>query len=326
MDSPRGISAGLANALRWAETSMILTCASCATRYYADEASIPPQGRVVRCAACGNTWRVEKELVLDNGAAQPATFVDEPRLTREQIERARRAASSAAAGSPTANARARQMQRQRLEKLRAAAIAWGGAGAALVVILTAAVVFRQGVAKVWPNAASAYAAMGLSVNITGLEFSDLAIARSAEGEAGAITISGAVRNIGGQPKTPPVLRFGLLDRNADEVRSWMINLDGPAIPPGGARRFSTVLNDPPVSAVDLEATFATAAEARKAPPPAQHAAAEPAHAPDAVEKEIAVPKTAPAVGGSRPQALTVIEPSHGAAPEAAHTPADGGHH
>ena len=35
----------------------------------------------MRCAACGNTWRVEKELVLENGAAQPATFVDEPGLT-----------------------------------------------------------------------------------------------------------------------------------------------------------------------------------------------------------------------------------------------------
>jgi predicted Zn finger-like uncharacterized protein len=292
---------------------MILTCASCATRYYADEASIPPQGRVVRCAACGNTWRVEKELVLDNGAAQPATFVDEPKLTREQIERARRAAAAAGASSPTAQARARQIQRQRLEKLRAAAIAWGGAGAALVVLLTVAVVFRQGVAKVWPNAASAYAAMGLSVNITGLEFSDLDLSRSAEGEAAALTVSGAVRNIGGQAKSPPVLRFGLLDRNADEVRTWMVSLDGPPIPPGGARQFSTVLVDPPVSAVDLEATFATASEARKAPPPLPVSAS--AHAPAPVKDN--KPKTGHAPGGSNPGALTVIEPSNEAQAEAA---------
>jgi predicted Zn finger-like uncharacterized protein len=293
---------------------MILTCASCATRYYADEASIPPQGRVVRCAACGNTWRVEKELILDNGAAQPATFVDEPKLTREQIERARRAAASGAS-SPTAQARARQIQRQRLEKLRAAAIAWGGAGAALALVLTVAVVFRQGVAKVWPNAASAYAAMGLSVNITGLEFSDLDISRS-EGEAAALTVSGAVRNIGGHPKSPPVLRFGLLDRNADEVRTWMVSLDGPPIPPGGARQFSTVLVNPPVSAVDLEATFATASEARHAPAPAPVSV--PVHEP-APGKD-SKPKTSRAVGGSNPGALTVIESSHEAAPEQAAEP------
>ncbi len=246
--------------------------------------------------------------MLDNGTAQPATFVDEPKLTREQIERARRAAAGAA--SPTAQARARQIQRQRLEKLRTAAVAWGAAGASLLVLLTAAVVFRQGIAKAWPNTASAYAAMGLSVNITGLEFSDLAIERSEEGETHTLTVSGAVRNIGAAVKEPPVLRFGLLDRNAEEVRMWLVNLGGPPIPPGGARQFSTVLNSPPVSAVDLEATFATAAEAKRAPAVAHAAAAKPAHAPKPADKD-AKPKAGHVVGGSNPGALTVIEPGHG---------------
>jgi predicted Zn finger-like uncharacterized protein len=246
---------------------MILTCASCATRYYTDEASIPPQGRQVRCAACGNTWRVERELVLDNGPApQPASFVDEPGLTREQIERARKAAGLTAS-SPTAQARAKQLHRQKLERLRAAAYAWGGAGAALVALLAIAVVFRDGVARVWPNTASAYAAIGLNVNITGLEFSDLQIVRDIDSAAPTLTVTGAVRNIGPKPKKPPVLRFGLRDQNADEVRSWLVSLPGAEIPPGGARQFQSVLAGPPLSAVDLEATFATAKEAKNAPPP-----------------------------------------------------------
>ena len=36
---------------------MILTCPACQTRYEADAAKFPPQGRDVRCARCGNTWR-----------------------------------------------------------------------------------------------------------------------------------------------------------------------------------------------------------------------------------------------------------------------------
>ncbi len=139
--------------------------------------------------------------------------------------------------------------------------------------------------------------MGLNVNITGLEFSDLQIARSADGETPAITVSGAVRNIGGNPKAPPVLRFGLLDRNADEVQTWLVSLDGQPIAPGAARQFSTIVSNPPVSAVDLEATFATAAEARKAPAPvAQVMAAAPARAAARDSK----PKTGHALGGSNP--------------------------
>jgi predicted Zn finger-like uncharacterized protein len=246
---------------------MILTCASCATRYYADDASIPPQGRTVRCAACGHSWRVERELVLDSATnPEPVQFVDEPQLTREQIERARKAAT--VAQSPTAQARARQIQRQRLERFRAAAIAWGGAGAALAALVLVAAGLRQPIARIWPNAASAYAAVGLSVNITGLEFTDIDVRRDLESDHPTLTVTGAVRNIGAKPKKPPVLRFGLRDQNSEEVGHWLVSLGGPPIAPGAARSFQTVMASPPLNAVDLEATFATPDEAKHAPKPA----------------------------------------------------------
>jgi predicted Zn finger-like uncharacterized protein len=308
---------------------MILTCASCATRYYADEGSIPPQGRQVRCAACGNTWRVERELVLDNAAApQPASFVDEQGLTREQIERARKESGATPGASTTTAFRAKQLQRQKLERLRAAAYAWGGAGASLVALLAIAVVFRDGVARAWPNTASAYAAVGLNVNITGLEFSDLQITRDNDSAAPTLTVTGSVRNIGPKPKKPPVLRFSLRDQNADEVRTWMASLAGPEIQPGGARQFQSVLAGPPLSAVDLEATFATAKEAEHAPAPQAFAAHPVAPAPAAKADPHSVidgHRSATGSPGSVP-GLTVITPSgetH-AAP-AAGAPAPGAH-
>ena len=40
---------------------MILTCPSCATQYVVKDGAIPANGRQVRCAACGHSWRQEAE-------------------------------------------------------------------------------------------------------------------------------------------------------------------------------------------------------------------------------------------------------------------------
>ncbi|OXE37362.1 MAG: hypothetical protein CGW95_02055 [Phenylobacterium zucineum] len=38
---------------------MILTCPKCATSYTVDASKIPPEGRTVRCAHCGNRWTAQ---------------------------------------------------------------------------------------------------------------------------------------------------------------------------------------------------------------------------------------------------------------------------
>ncbi len=235
---------------------MILTCASCSTRYYADDASIGPNGRSVRCAACGHSWFVEPQLVLESGetAAPPA-------LTRERVERMRRAIQ-AAAPEPSAAVKFRQQQadRQRRERVRMALFAWTGAATALAASAAGAVAFRQDVAEVWPRSASAFAALGLDVNVYGLEMYDLTVERAFEGATPVLLISGEVRNIGREEKAAPPLRVTLRDAQENPLYQVVYALDQRMIAPGGAAAFQVRVENPPLEAVDLETTFAAFGE------------------------------------------------------------------
>jgi predicted Zn finger-like uncharacterized protein len=239
---------------------MILTCTSCSTRYYADDAAIGPAGRTVRCAACGFSWFAEPQLELRT-AADPAaqgaeTPANEP-LTRERVERLRRAAAQPGpAPSAAAKFRAQQADRMRKERMRAAVVVWGATGAALAASATGMVAFRQDVAEIWPRSASAYAALGLDVNIYGLEFYDLNVERAFDGPTPILLVSGEVRNIGRDDKPVPPVRISLRDTRSQEIFELLSVVSDEPLPAGESAPFQIRVENPPADAVDLEATFA----------------------------------------------------------------------
>lgn len=59
---------------------MILTCPACGTQYLVKDGAIPPAGRQVRCASCGNSWHQDPEGVGEQAAAaaESAAPADEP--------------------------------------------------------------------------------------------------------------------------------------------------------------------------------------------------------------------------------------------------------
>lgn len=253
---------------------MILTCSSCATRYYADDAAIGPAGRTVRCAACGFSWFAEPQLELREAAEAPhAANAGAPKaepLTRERVERLRRAAESPGpAPSAAAKFRAQQAERMRRERARAAVAVWGATGAALAASATGMVAFRQDVAEIWPRSASAFAALGLDVNVYGLEFYDLAVERAFDGPTPILLVSGEVRNIGRDNKMAPPVRISLRDSRGQEIFDLVNVITEEPLAAGGATPFQIRVDNPPVDAVDLEATFASFAEAPYAGGPAR---------------------------------------------------------
>jgi len=193
------------------------------------------------------------------------------------------------------------------DRRRAAVAAWGATGAAIAASAAGMVVFRQDVAEIWPRSASAFAALGLDVNVYGLEFYNLQVERNFDGPNPVLVVSGEVRNIGRDAKAVPPVRISLRDDRSNEIYHTVNVIPEAHVAPGGAAPFQIRVDNPPSDAVDLEATFASFAEAHAANvQAAAHPAAaqqEPLVLHDAVPTE-----AAPANAPGQPAAFNTRQP------------------
>ena len=246
-------------------TEMILTCPECSTSYFVEDAQIG-DGRTVRCASCGASWRASKtadlELTVspDEGAVASAR-----RAEPEDAALFETSISELPAEALPKAFRAKAQIEKRVHEAVTQGAVWAGLGAAVALLLGGAAVFRVDVVRIWPRAASAYAAVGLSVNSIGLTIEDVHAQPSLQDGKPALAVSGVLRNIRSKPVLAPPLRIALLDKHGKRLTVRTAAPGDPLIPGGQTRSFAISLVNPPSSASDLEVTFQTGATARAAP-------------------------------------------------------------
>jgi len=262
---------------------MILTCPDCATRYVVDDERVGPQGRAVRCAACGTRWTAMPDA--PEAVAKPV-FKPEPAPAFEDFQ-ANTFDPDAEIADFQADARplpgdelprAYRDKVQTQKKVRQAAVTgaiWAGMLGVLVLLIGAAIVLRQDVARLWPRTAGAYAMVGLPVNLVGLTIESQHAQPALKDGHAAVVVTGSLRNVLGRPVAAPPLRISLLNSGGKPVLVKIADPGGARIPPGEVRRFSVDVLDPPVSATDVEIAFIMGGPARpkgalpaNAPPPA----------------------------------------------------------
>jgi len=234
---------------------MILTCPECATGYFVDDGQMRPEGRAVRCAACGARWTAhadpsEQPLHLvssDEGAAPAARAAadaspdGEVRLTGDDLPRA---------------FRDRAEEGRRMRRAAITGAVWAGVAVVLLAGAGAAAMFRDDVVRAWPKAASAYAAVGLPVNPLGLTIEQVRAEPSLQDGHAALAVFGVIHNVTDHAVAAPPLRISLLDRQGRRVSGQIAMLANSRIPPGETRHFLTAILDPPFSAQDLQVEFA----------------------------------------------------------------------
>ena len=252
--------------------SMILTCPECATSYFASDSAIG-DGRVVRCSACGSSWRAQGQRPLELRVDPEAgALAEEPASIDEELFS--KPASELSGDVLPRAFRARAQADKRVREAAVQGAVWAGMGASLALILVLAVVFRGDVVRLWPRAAGAYAAVRLPVNPVGLTIEDVRAQPSLQDGHPALIVSGSVRNIRPRALMSPPLKVVLRDRDGHAILTRMAEApDGP-VPPGQSRRFSLNLVDPPAGAAAADIDFAQV-KARPAPTKVTRLAAAP---------------------------------------------------
>jgi predicted Zn finger-like uncharacterized protein len=239
---------------------MILTCPECASRYQVDDASIPPQGRTVRCVGCATAWRAEAPALAEDPLDLSAAEAISPS-----------AEAKPAATSLPRKIRARREARRRTREAAAAGVVWGVLAAVLVAVIGGAALFRIEVVRLWPRTAGAYAKVGLAVNPTGLAPENVQAGPGLKNGHAAVLVSGVVRNVETRPHDPIPLRIALLDKTGKALARQVVALPSGRLQPGQAKPFDAVFLDPPSNSANVQIEFALdltpARRAKLAEPP-----------------------------------------------------------
>lgn len=271
---------------------MILTCPACATSYFIPDDAMGPNGRKVRCQACGEVWRATSEEPLE------LTLTPEPRVVSAPDPSPAPVAADAEldtlAETPAPELpkafRARAEQQRRLRRAAAHGIVWAGLAAVFIGLIASAFVFRVEIVKTLPRAASAYALAGIDVNTVGLDFEALS-AKPAPNLPGMVIASGALRNVRDAEITAPPVRVALLDEHGAEVGFKIVRIDAAPVLPGKVQGFAALIPDPSGHAAGIKVDFVAPAPASHAPAakPEDHAAT-PAQGPGHNQGHAADPK------------------------------------
>ena len=277
---------------------MILTCPSCATSYFTPDEAIGAGGRTVRCKSCRHTWRATLDEPLE--LSQSSTPTEAVSFAHRDEPETESLAETPAPELPKAF-RARAEQQRRLRRAATHGVVWAGIASGFAALLASAWLFRVEVVEMTPRAAAAYAAIGLTVNPTGLDFEAVG-AKPLPNDPGKVLVSGALRNVRDNERIAPPVRVALLDAHGAEIGHAVIRIDAAPVLPGKVQGFAAVIADPGARGQGVSVAFVLDEVAR---PAAAHAPA--AHA------DTRRPPTAPA-------------PAHADAPLRAteETPADSG--
>lgn len=116
---------------------------------------------------------------------------------------------------------------------------------ALLAVSAGLIAGRVQVVRLMPQTASFYALFGLKVNLKGLVFDDVKVAKEVQDNVPVLVLEGTITNTTLTVLEVPRLRFAMRDRHGVEVYTWTALPERAILGPGQTETFHTRLASPP---------------------------------------------------------------------------------
>lgn len=269
---------------------MIITCPHCQTKYQVTFEAIGSAGRKVQCAHCQEAWdqrplpklavvEPDDDILFD---AMAEDALDEVMLAEEKAASTERAASGAQPADPSRSttpptdaAEHKKLQaafsrrqsamssRQPLARLRRAARATGLLF--LVGLLAGGYFGRVPIVERYPDLAGVYEAVGLGVNVVGLDFSNLESMKTLSGGKDVLMVSAQIVGLSPDPVAVPPVVVSLLDSGGNAVYEWSVVPRARDLMAGERATFDTSLSLPPGEASRVRLSFAGGSSSQSGP-------------------------------------------------------------
>jgi predicted Zn finger-like uncharacterized protein len=185
---------------------------------------------------------MEPETIPPEPAAKSAVEPDHPQLDNIETVAARRA-------GPAKKSRNLNL------KLIASRLGAPALIAAFAAALVAVFFFRVEVVRLAPQTASLFAAVGLPVNLRGIEFENVRTVGEVHEGVPVLIVEGTIVNATKRTVEVPRLRFALRTRAGHEVYAWTTVTGRSVLGPGESAAFRTRLASPPAEGRDVIVRF-----------------------------------------------------------------------
>jgi predicted Zn finger-like uncharacterized protein len=262
---------------------MLLTCPYCETGFRVDPVMLGKDGRTVRCARCRESWfaaPVQAEPAMAEAFAEnvPPSIS----IPADQIAEWTDPAPVDVASSPSIAAEQapdiivtpikdmdqekpnlkikrrppiRGNSRKPIRIPRFAAVALG-----FMAVAVAGLVGRESVVRFVPDLAGVYAAVGMPVNLRGLEFRNVKTLREMQDGIPVLVIEGDVVNVVKHAVEVPRVRLAVLGPNGQELYSWTALLQRSILADNEKVSFRSRLASPPPESREVLVRFLTRAD------------------------------------------------------------------